>query len=98
MTRARRLAVDDHLPVAGHVCTLRSNPLARSVQGALIATAVIGAAWLAATLVGGPYLVDSLVVEVIIATVVLLDGVLLATSLGRALGCGRCHTPECRCS
>ena len=80
------------------VCTIRNRTLARAVLAALVAIAVIGGTWLATTLLAGPYIDDSLLVEAFVAGTVLLAGVALAASLSRALGCGHCHTPDCTCS
>ena len=84
--------------VPGRVCTIRNRALARAVLVALVGIALIGGAWLAGVMLGGPYIDDSLLVEGFVAGTVLLAGVALATSLSRALGCGRCHTPDCTCS
>ena len=83
---------------AGRLCTLRDPALARGVLAALVAIGVFGAGWLAWVMVAGPWLGDSLLVELAVAAVTLLAGVGLAFSLSRALGCGHCHTPECTCS
>jgi hypothetical protein len=82
---------------AGRLCTLRDPALARAVLAALVAVGVFGAGWLAWVMVAGPWLADSLLVELTVAAVTLLAGVGLAVSLSRALGCGHCHTPDCTC-
>lgn len=86
------------LATSSRICTLRDPALARTVLAVLVAIGILGGAWLAWVMVAGPWLADSLLVEASVAAVTLLAGVLLATSLSRALGCGHCHTPECTCS
>ena len=83
---------------AERVCTIRSPVLARVVLVSLVVMGVIGGAWFAGVMLAGPWVADSLLVEGLVAGIVLLNGVLLAASLSRALGCGHCHTPDCTCS
>jgi len=92
LTEPRRAA-----PVATHVCTIRDRRLANAVLGGLVGFAAAGAIWLASAMLAGPWLADTLAVEATVAATTVLAFVGMAWSLSRALGCGRCHTPECRC-
>jgi hypothetical protein len=49
-------------------------------------------------MLAGPWLADTLAVEGTVAFVILAALVSMAWTLSRALGCGRCHTPQCRCA
>ncbi len=77
------------VPVGAHVCTIRDRRLANAVLVGL---------WLVSAMLAGPWLADTLAVEGTVAAVTALAFVSMAWSLGRALGCGRCHTPQCRCT
>lgn len=82
----------------GHVCTIRDPRLANSVLFALVGFGVVAAAWLVSVMLAGPWLADTVLVEGSVAAVTVLAFGLTAWSFSRALGCGRCHTPQCRCS
>jgi hypothetical protein len=83
--------------LARHVCTIRDRRLANAVLLGLVGLASAGAVWLVFVMLSGPWLADTLAVEGTVAVVVVVAGVSMAWTLSRALGCGRCHTPQCRC-
>jgi len=87
----------DAAHVAAHVCTIRDRRLANAVLVAMIGLAAAGAVWLVSAMLAGPWLADTLTVEAPIAAVTVVAFVSMAWALSRALGCGRCHTPQCRC-
>ncbi len=76
------------------MCTIRDRRLANAVLVGLAGLAAAGAVWLASAMLAGPWLA----VEATVAAITVLAFVGMAWSLSRALGCGRCHTPECRCA
>lgn len=80
------------------MCTLGDRRLANGVLVALVGFSIVGAVWLLAAMLAGPWLADTLVVESAVAAVIVLAASLTAWSLSRAFGCGRCHTPQCRCT
>jgi hypothetical protein len=84
--------------LAAHVCTIRDRHLANAVLLALVASAAAGAAWLVSAMLAGPWLADTLAVEATVAIIATAALVSMAWTLSRALGCGRCHTPQCRCA
>lgn len=86
------------VPVAARVCTIRDRRLANAVLVALVGFAAVGAVWLVSAMLAGPWLADTLAVEGTVAAVTVVAFVSMAWSLSRALGCGRCHTPQCRCA
>jgi hypothetical protein len=88
-----------HEPVSipQHVCTIRDPRLANGVLIALVGCSIAGAVWLLSALLAGPWLADTLLVEGSVAALMVLAASMTAWSLSRALGCGRCHTPQCRC-
>lgn len=81
-----------------HVCTIKDPRLANGVLTALVGLSISAAVWLLSTMLAGPWVADTLLVEGTVSAVVVLAAVLMAWSLSRALGCGRCHTPQCRCT
>ena len=89
---------EEAVPVAAHVCTIRDRRLANAVLVGLVGLAVAGAVWLVSAMLAGPWLADTLAVEATVAAITFSAFVLTAWSLSRALGCGRCHTPQCRCT
>ncbi len=89
---------NETVSIPGHVCTIKDARLANGVLVALVAISVAGAIWLVSAMLAGPWLADTLLVEGTVAAVTVLAGALTAWSLSRALGCGRCHTPQCRCT
>ena len=89
---------EDTVQIPGRVCTIKEPHLANGVLVALVTLSIAAAVWLVSTMFAGPWLADTLVVEGTVAAVTMLAGALMAWSLGRALGCGRCHTPQCRCT
>ena len=86
------------VPVGAHVCTIRDRRLANAVLVGLVGLAAAAAVWLVSAMLAGPWLADTLAVEGTVAAVTALAFASMAWSLGRALGCGRCHTPQCRCT
>jgi hypothetical protein len=90
--------LEETAPVAAHVCTIRDRRLADAVLIGLVGLAGAGAVWLVSAMLAGPWLADTLAVEGTVAAIIALAFVSMAWSLGRALGCGRCHTPRCRCT
>ena len=84
--------------VGAHVCTIRDRQLANAVLLTLVGSAAAGAVWLVSAMLAGPWLADTLAVEGTVAFVILAALVSMAWTLSRALGCGRCHTPQCRCA
>jgi|TARA_R100000306_G_scaffold49402_1_gene46575 hypothetical protein len=89
---------EEAVTVAGRVCTIRDRRLANAVLVGLVGLALAGAVWLASAMLAGPWLADTLAVEATVAAITVLAFVGMAWSLSRALGCGRCHTPQCRCT
>lgn len=87
----------DHFTVSSRVCTIRDRRLANIVLGGLVAAAVAAGVWLAWIMLAGPWFADTLAVEATVASLTVLAMALMAWSLGRALGCGHCHTPACTC-
>ena len=81
-----------------HVCTIKDRRLANGVLVAVVGLSVAGAMWLLSTMLAGPWVADTLVVEGTVAALMLFAAASTAWSLSRALGCGRCHTPQCRCT
>jgi hypothetical protein len=81
-----------------HVCTIKDPRLANGVLIALVGVSIVAAVWLLSTMLAGPWLADTLLVEGIVAVLMVLAAALMAWSLSRALGCGRCHTPQCKCT
>jgi hypothetical protein len=81
-----------------HVCTIKDPRLANGVLVALVGLSIAGAVWLLSAILAGPWLADTLLVEGAVAALMVLAAALTAWSLSRALGCGRCHTPQCRCT
>lgn len=88
----------DTASIPGRVCTIKNPRMANGVLVALLGLGVAAAAWLVAVMLAGPWLADTLLVEGSVAALTVLAFGLTAWSLSRALGCGRCHTPQCRCS
>lgn len=84
--------------IPGHVCTIRDRRLANAVLVGLVGLAVAGAVWAVSAMLAGPWFADTLAVEGTIAVITVLAFALTARLLARALGCGRCHTPQCRCT
>jgi hypothetical protein len=80
-----------------HVCTIKDPRLANGVLIALVGFSIAAAVWLLSAMLAGPWLADTLLVEGTVAVLVMLAAAMTAWSLSRALGCGRCHTPQCRC-
>jgi hypothetical protein len=72
--------------------------LANGVRLALVGTSIAAAVWLLSVMLAGPWLADTPLVEGTVAAITLIAAALTAWSLSRALGCGRCHTPQCRCT
>lgn len=89
---------NETVSIPGHVCTIRNARLANGLLGALVAISVAASIWLVSVMLAGPWLAHTVLVEGAVAAVTVLAGVLMAWSLSRALGCGRCHTPQCSCS
>lgn len=83
--------------VPGHVCTIRNPKLANGVLVALVALSLVAAVWLISVMLAGPWIAQTRPVEVGVAAVVVLAFAGSARLLARALGCGRCGTPQCRC-
>ena len=81
-----------------HVCTIKDPRLANGVLVALVGLSIAGAVWLLSAMLAGPWLADTLLVEGAVAALMVVAAALTAWSLSRALGCGRCHTPQCRCT
>ena len=81
-----------------HVCTIKDPRLANGVLTALVGFSIAGAVWLVSAMLAGPWLADTVLLEGTVAALTVLAASLTAWSLGRALGCGRCHTPHCRCT
>ena len=81
-----------------HVCTIKDPRLANAVLAVLVGLSIAAAVWLLSTMLAGPWLADTLLVEGAVSAVAVLAAALMAWSLSRALGCGRCHTPQCRCT
>ena len=88
----------DTIAIHQHVCTIRDPRLANGVLLALVGIAIAGAVWLLSAMFAGPWLADTLLVEGTVAAITVAAASLTAWSLSRALGCGRCHTPQCRCT
>ena len=88
----------ESVSIPQHVCTIRDPRLANGVLIALVGLSIAGAVWLLAAMLAGPWLADTLLVEGIVAALMTLAASMTAWSLSRALGCGRCHTPQCRCT
>jgi hypothetical protein len=88
----------DTVRIPQHVCTIKDPRLANGVLIALGGFAIAGAVWLLSAMLAGPWLADTLLVEGTVAAITVAAASLTAWSLGRALGCGRCHTPQCRCT
>lgn len=84
--------------VGAQVCTIRDRQLANAVLLTLVGSAAAGAVWLVSAMLAGPWLADTLAVEGTVAFVILAALVSMAWTLSRALGCGQCHTPQCRCA
>lgn len=80
-----------------HVCTIKDPRLANGVLIALVGFGVAGALWLVSAMLAGPWIADTWLVEGTVAAVMVLAAATTAWSLSRALGCGACHTPRCRC-
>ncbi len=80
---------NDSVSIPQHVCTIEDPRLANDMLFALVGFSVAGAAWLLSAMFAGPWLADTLLVEGIVSALVVLS---------RALGCGRCQTPQCRCT
>lgn len=89
---------NETVSIPGRVCTIKDPRLANGVLVALVAVTVAASVWLVWAILVGPWLADTLLVEGTVAAVTVLAGTLMAWSLSRALGCGRCHTPQCRCT
>lgn len=83
--------------VSGHVCTIRNPNVANGVLVALVAMSIAAAVWLVSVMLAGPVFAETFAVEAGIAAVVVLAFAGSARLLARALGCGRCGTPQCRC-
>lgn len=84
--------------IASHTCTIRDRRLANAVLVGLIGSATAAALWLVSAILAGPWLADTVLVEAAVAGITVLAFALMAWSLSRGLGCGRCHTPQCRCT
>ena len=80
------------------MCTIKDPRLANGVLIALVGFSIAGAVWLVSAMLAGPWLADTLLVEGAVASTMVLAASLTAWSLSRALGSGRCHTPQCRCT
>ena len=89
---------DESVSLPQHVCTIKDPRLANGVLIALVGFSIAGAVWLVSAMLAGPWLADTLLVEGAVASTMVLAASLTAWSLSRALGCGRCHTPQCRCT
>lgn len=89
---------NDTVSIPVHVCTIKDARLANGILVTLVAISVAAAVWLLSAMFAGPWLADTLLVEGTIAGITVLAFALTAWSLSRALGCGRCHTPQCRCT
>ena len=89
---------DESVSIPQHVCTIKDPRLANGVLIALVGFSIAGAVWLVSAMLAGPWLADTLLVEGAVASTMVLAASLTAWSLSRALGCGRCHTPPCRCT
>jgi hypothetical protein len=100
--QARRTNVmkpaNEPVSISGRVCTIKDPRMANRLLVTLVVISVAGAIWLVAAMFAGPWLADSLLVEGTVAAATVLAAALMAWSLSRALGCGRCHTPQCRCT
>ena len=88
----------ESVSIPGHVCTIKDPRLANGVLIALVGFSIAGAVWLVSAMLAGPWLADTLLVEGTVAALTVLAASMTAWSLSRALGCGRCHTPQCRCT
>ena len=89
---------DESVSIPQHVCTIKDRRLANGVLIALVGFGIAGAVWLLSAMLAGPWVADTLLVEASVAAVTVLTASMTAWSLSRALGCGRCHTPQCRCT
>lgn len=89
---------NEEVTVPGHVCTIKDPRLANAVLIGLVVAAGAAAVWATSAMLAGPWLADSLAVEVTIAVLNVLAFAMSAHLLARALGCGRCGTPQCRCT
>ena len=88
----------ESVSIPQHVCTIKDPRLANGVLIALVGFSIAGTVWLLSAMLAGPWLADTLLVEGTVAALVVLAASITAWSLSRALGCGRCHTPQCRCT
>jgi hypothetical protein len=88
---------EETVSIPQHVCTIRDPRLANGVVVALVGLGVAAAVWLLSVMLAGPWLADTVLVEGTVAVITVFAAALMAWSLSRALGCGRCHTPQCRC-
>ena len=98
MLRTLSDTITETVSLPGHACTIKNPRLANTVLFALVGLSVVAGAWLVSVMLAGPWLADTLLVEGSVAAITVLAFGLTAWSLSRALGCGRCHTPQCRCS
>lgn len=87
----------DEVMVPGRVCTIRNPNLANGVLVALVSLGLVAAALLVSVMLAGPWFAETLLVEAGIAVAVVVAFAGSARLLARALGCGRCGTPHCRC-
>jgi hypothetical protein len=85
----------DTVSIPRHVCTIKDPRLAKGVLIALVGVSIAAAVWLLSAMLAGPWLADTLLVESAVAAIMVLAAGLMAWSLSRPLGCGRCHTPQC---
>jgi hypothetical protein len=88
----------ESVSIPQHVCTIKDPRLANGVLIALVGFSIAGAVWILSAMLAGPWLADTLLVEGTVAALMMLAASITAWSLSRALGCGRCHTPQCRCT
>jgi hypothetical protein len=88
---------DETVSISQHVCTIKDPRLANGVLVALVGLSIAAAVWLLSVMFAGPWLADTVLVESTVAAITVLAATVTAWSLSRALGCGRCHTPQCQC-
>ena len=88
---------NEDVTIPGFVCTIRNPKLANGLLVGLVAVSVAAAIWLLSAMFAGPWLADNVAVEATISGITVVAFALSARLLGRALGCGRCGTPQCRC-
>lgn len=88
---------NEEATIPGFVCTIRNPKLANGLLVGLVAVSLAAAIWLLSAMFAGPWLADTIAVEATISGITILAFALSARLLARALGCGRCGTPQCTC-